>query len=126
MAEFMIGTTLEGMTNLEALMVPLVPPKSNYLPYARTVNLGSGGKRGVGSPMAFWDFSLMTLEERNQLKEFCPGAAADVYIRTKLNDDTYADFSAKMLWLDNIEDRWFGEKKNMTIQFRNLILIEGS
>lgn len=126
MAEFMIGTTLIGMVNLEALTVPMVPPKSNYLPFARTVNLGNGGKRGGGSPVAIWDFTLITLEERNQLKTFCPGASADVYIHTKLNDDTYADFSGKMIWVDGAEDRWFGEKKNLTIVFRNLVLIEGS
>jgi hypothetical protein len=127
MAEFEIGETLETMTNLEELTTPVVPPKSAYLPYARTVNLGNGGKRGVGSPMAVWDFAVLSLAERNQLKTFCTGASADVYIRTKLNDDTYADFSAKMIWADGIEDRWYGEKKNFSITFRNLILIpEGS
>ena len=126
MPEFMIGMTLETMTNLEEMTIPMVPPKSNYMPYARVVNLGSGGKRGVGSAMAIWEFSLITLEERNQLKEFCAGASAEVYIHTKLNDDTYGDFSAVMIWPEGIEDRWFGEKKNFTISFRNLLLIEGS
>lgn len=126
MADFEIGETLETMTNLEELVVPLVPPKSQFIPYARVVNLGDGGKRGVGFPIAIWEFSLIGLEERNQLKEFCPGASADVYIRTKKNDDTYGDYSAKMIWPEGIEDRWFGEKKNFTIVFRNLVLIEGS
>jgi len=126
MAEFEIGATLEDLTNLSDLETPVEHPKSSFLPYARTVNKGNGGKRGIGSPVAQWDFPLLSLEERNQLKEFCEGASADVYIRTKLNDDSYADFSAKMIWPDSAEDRWFGEKKNFSILFRNLELIESS
>lgn len=126
MPEFAIGTTLEDLTNLSELETPVEHPKSEYLPYARTVNKGNGGRRGVGSPVAVWNFPLLSLEERNQLKEFCPGASAVVYIRTKLNDDSYADFSANMIWPDSPEDRWYGEKKNFSILFRNLELIESS
>jgi len=123
--EFEIGTTLVGMTNLVDLTVRVEPPRSQYFPYSRTVTLGNGTKRGLGAPMAVWGFALLTLEERNQLKEFCDGASAEVYIRTKLNEDTYADFSATMIWPDE-EERWYGEKRNMTITFRNLVLIEAS
>ena len=126
MPEFAIGTTLEEITNLSELETPVEHPKSEYLPYARTVNKGNGGRRGVGSPVAVWNFPLLSIDERNQLKEFCPGASAVVYIRTKLNDDSYADFSANMIWPDSPEDRWYGEKKNFSILFRNLELIESS
>lgn len=128
MAEFEIGESLGSMTNLAELETPIVEetPRSSYLPYARTVNTGDGGKRGIGSPVAVWDFPLLTLDQRNQLKGFCPGASATVYIRTKLNDDSYADFQAIMIWPDSTEDRWYGEKKNFSIIFRNLELIESS
>ena len=127
--EFEIGETLEEMTNIAELETPFVEeaPVSDYMPYARTVNLGSGRKRGIGSPVATWNFPLLTLAQRNQLKEFCEGASAEVYIRTKTHEDTYADFQAVMIWPEG-ESRWAGgEKKNLNIQFRNLILIpEGS
>ena len=126
MSEFMIGTTYGGMTALDELTTPVTDPKSNFMPYARVSSLANGGTRGLGFPIAIWDFSLITLAERNQLKEFCSGASATVYIHTKINDDSFADFSVKMIWPDGIEDRWYGEKKNFTIQFRNLVLIEGS
>jgi hypothetical protein len=127
MADFEIGTTLMGMTNIEQLSTPLTAPKSAYLPYARTANKGSGGTRGIGSPVAQWMFALLSAAQLNQLKTFCPGASADVYIRTKLDDDTYADFSGKMIWPNEPQDRWYGERKNFTVVFRNLILIpEGS
>jgi hypothetical protein len=124
MDDFMIGTTEEGMTNIESLTVPLELPKSEYFPYARTVNKGNGGKRGVGFPMASWTFALLTVQQRDQLKTFCPDASGEVYINTKLNDDTYATFSATMIWPEN-EDRWYGVKRNYSILFRRLILIPG-
>lgn len=127
MAEFEIGTTFGGMTNVESLTTPLPAPKSNYLPYARVHNRGDGGTRGVGFPIATWTFPILSAEQYNQLKSFCSGSSADVYIRTKLDDDTYADFQAKMLWPNEPQDRWFGERKNFVITFRNLVLIpEGS
>ena len=123
MAEFEIGTTFGGLTNIEALSEPLPLPKSNYLPYARTPNKGNGGTRGVGSPIAQWAFGVLTVEQYNQLKTFCPGSSADIYIRTKLDDDTYADFQAKMIWPNDPQDRWYEHRKNFTVIFRNLILI---
>ena len=124
MADFEIGTTEMDMENVELLTTPLDPPKSEYMPYSRTVNKGNHGKRGVGFPFAVWTFPIMTLEQRDQLKEFCPDASGTVYIRTKLNDDTYAVFEATMIWMEN-EPRWYGHKQNYQILFRGLILIPG-
>ena len=127
MPEFEIGTTEGGMANLETIIEPEHAPKSTYLPYARVYNKGSGGTRGVGSPVATWTFGYLSAGEYNVLKAYCPGASADVFIRTKLDDDTYADFQAKMIWPNEGPDRWYGERRNLTIIFRNLILIpEGS
>jgi hypothetical protein len=126
MADFEIGAT-SSTTNIESLTTPLPEPKSSYLPYARTNNKGNGGVRGVGSPVAQWSFAVLSIEQYNQLKTFCTGASADVYIRTKLDDDTYADFQAIMIWPNEPQDRWYGERKNFTVLFRNLVLIpEGS
>lgn len=122
MAEFEIGTTLGGMTNIESLTIPLPLPKSSYLPYARTPNKGNGGTRGVGSPIAAWSFAVLSVLEYNQLKTFCPGASADIFIRTKLDDDTYQDFEAKIIWPNEPQDRWYGERRNFTVTFRNLIV----
>ena len=127
MDEFEIGTSEGATTNIELLTTPLPAPKSNYFPYARIVNKGNGGTRGVGSPIAQWIFGVLTVEQYSQLKSFCTGASADVYIRTKLDDDTYADFQAKLIWPNDPQDRWYAHRKSFTINFRNLILIpEGS
>jgi hypothetical protein len=121
MADFKIGTTLVGMTNIESLSTPLLPPKSTFLDFARVYSKGNGGTRGVGSPVATWSFPILSVAQYNQLKSFCSGASADVYIRTKLDDDTYDDFQAKMIWPNEPQDRWFGERRNFTVIFRNLV-----
>ena len=118
--EFEIGTTSETMTNLGNLTTPVTAPRSAYLPYSKIVRLADGSARGLGFPQAQWTFPLITLEERDQLKTFCTGASAAVYIRTKLNDDTYADFSAVMHWPEE-EERWLaGVKQSLTIRFTML------
>ncbi len=122
MADFRIGTTLGGMVNLEELSVPLDPPKSTFLPAAVTRKTGNGTKRGFGFPIAIWSFPVMNLDQRNQLKIFCTGASASVYIRTKKDDDNYADYQATMNWPDDdTSDRWYGERKNILIEFVNLV-----
>jgi hypothetical protein len=123
MHSYEIGTSEGTMANLQSLAEPIEEPRSEYEPYTRIVNLGSGGKRGLGSPRATWNFALLTLEQRNQLKTFCPDASATVYIKTKLNDDTYAVFQATMLWVEN-EPRWLaGVKQNLQIVFRNMVAV---
>jgi len=121
MAEFMIGTTEVGMTNLESLATPVPLPQFDFMPFARVVNLGSGGTRGVGSKVVTWTFQLLSIEEYTQLRTFCPGASAVVYIRTKVDDDTYADFQAKMICPNDGMGRWFGSRKNYVVTFRNLV-----
>jgi hypothetical protein len=121
MADFKIGTTLLGMTNIESLTTPLPAPRSSYLPYARVYSKGNGGTRGVGSPVAQWTFPILSVDQYSQLKSFCSGASADVYIRTKMDDDTYDDFEAKMIWPNEPQDRWYGERRNFTVTFRNLV-----
>lgn len=123
MADFEIGTTLGGTTNLELLTTPVPAPKSAYLPFARAVPLGNGGTRGIGAPIAVWTFPILSIEEYSQLKSFCPNASADIFIRTKIDDDTYDDFSGKMIWPNEPQDRWYGERRNFVIQFRNLVAV---
>ena len=127
MADFEIGTTEGGLTNIEQLTTPLPAPKSNFLPYARTVPLGNSGTRGLGNPIASWTFPILSIEEYSQLKTFCPGTSADIFIQTKIDDDTYAVFSGKMIWPNEPQDRWYGVRRNFSVQFRQLIEIpEGS
>jgi len=123
MAEFKIGTTEVGMTNLEALATPVPLPQTDYMRFSRIVLLGSGGTRGVGSPVAIWTFQLLSIAEYNQLRTFCSGASAQVYIRTKVDDDSYGNFQATMIWPNESQNRWFGNRRNLVITFRDLLAV---
>ena len=119
---FGIGTSASTITDLGSLTDPITYPKSTFLATAVTKKTGANAKRGFGLPVAYWTFPLMTLEERNQLKTFCAGYSAEVYITTKKDDDTYADFSCTMNWVDDdTSGRWFGERKEIVIEFVNLV-----
>jgi hypothetical protein len=126
MSYFEIGAALVSLTAIDELTTPLPDMKSSYLPYGRTVSLGNGGTRGLGAPIAAWTFPILEIDQYNQLKSFCPSASSDVYIVTKLDDDTFATFSAKMIVPNEPQDRFYGQRKNYTVTFRNLVLIEGS
>lgn len=120
--EFQIGTTLVGLTDVTELAVPLLYPASNYQRFATVVDLGDQGGRGYGNPSTTWRWGFMTLAQRDQLKTFCPGASATVFIRTKKRDATevWANFQAKMLW-PNEEEVVAGRVLDITILFRDMV-----
>ena len=131
MSDFEIGTTFEGMTNVEQLTEPLPAPKSTYQDYSVLVQLGSGGTIGQGYATATWTFGSLTTAQRDQLKEFCAGASAPVYIKTKLSnevggDDEYAVFSAIMNWPFPEPGRTYTMRNNYVIEFTFLEEIEAS
>jgi len=131
MSDFEIGTTLEEMTNVEQLAEPLPAPRSTYQDYSALVQLGSGASIGQGFPTATWTFGTLTTAQRDQLKSFCTGASATVYIQTKLSSedggaDEYAVFSAIMSWPFPEPGRAYSMRNNYVIEFTFLELQEGS
>ncbi len=123
MADFRIGTTQANMTNIENLSVPLPVPRAVFRDYAETVMAASGRAYGRGYPSCQWIFSLLTSEQRQQLKSFCSGASAQVYIRTLNNNDVYADYQAIMHWPDE-EERDASKRRDrleLTVTFTHLV-----
>lgn len=123
---YRIGETLETLTALDELEVPLKEPNFEFQDYADEIVLGTTGTRGVGFPVARWGFALMdSVEQRNQLQEFCPGKSAAVYITTQKNDGSFADFSALMHWplKERKENNW---DMDIVIEFTGLVEITGS
>ena|SRR5271157_2004117 len=125
---FQIGTTLEGMTNLENLATPVVPPKSHFTQYADQVPLGDNTVRGVGAPTAHWHWDFLTQAQRDQLRIFCAGASAVVYITTVINDSDatenptrYGSFQAVMIWPSLAEEKDATRRISFDIEFRQLI-----
>lgn len=119
-----IGTTYVGMENLGDLTVPVPAPKGDFVDYSRRVDLGDGTVRGLGFAVGYWRWNNgLTRAQRDQLKAFCSGASASVYIRTRKNDseDAYSYYTAVMVWPQE-EDREWGWRKDFTIEFRNCVV----
>jgi hypothetical protein len=121
--DYQIGTT-SSMTNVESLTVasgdPVPAPKSSFKPYADKLALGDGTARGVGFPSATWHWGYLTLAQRNALRVFCSGQSAAVYIRTRKDDDTYANYTATLIWPDE-EEKEAGRRLDFTLQFIRLV-----
>jgi len=88
------------LTNVENLLAGFPAPKGVFQPYTIALPLEDGGVRGGGWKKAVWKWSFVTQAQRDTLRAYCPGASADVYIKTRTvdNADAYAIYSAKMLW----------------------------
>lgn len=120
--EFEIGTSLGTMTNLEELTVPVVPPRSRWKKYAEIVDLGDASSRGFGLPSAVWAWDFIVQDQRDQLRTFCTGSSATVYIRTKKRDasETWANYLVKVLWPED-EEYELGRILNFELQFRDMV-----
>lgn len=130
LSDYQIGVTSGSMVKLENVYVsgsavPVTDPKSTYMPYADEQMLVSGLVRGVGLPIATWTWSVITREERDALRQYCPGKSARVYIRTKTMDtnDSYASFSAVMVWPTQEEERDFQRRVQLKITFKNMVAL---
>lgn len=127
-SEYMIGTTQAGMVNLEALTIPVSPPKFTYEPYSKALPLGDGSVRGGGWAKGSWTWDILPAEERDQLRAFCPGASSMVFIQTRVNSnsesqiDHYKTFRAVMIWPTPEGEREMGGYRlDFTIQFQALV-----
>ena len=107
------------------LTVAVDYPKSTFMPYASEQKLISGLVRGVGYPTCTWIWSVITREQRDQLRTFCPGKSAAVFIKTKTMDssDSYHTYSATMVWPTQEEERDTQRRVGLKITFQTLVLV---
>ena len=119
-----IGTT-STTTNVQSLATPLYPPKGFYQEWSEAVDRANGLQASHGYAMAEWSFDTLTQAMIDQLRTFCPGKSANVYINTRINDGTFDKFSAVMLWPDDqLKKRTFnGFYQDITIEFRKLVAV---
>ena len=128
--DYQIGTSSGSMVKLENLVVsgsaiPVTYPKSTFMPYSSEQKLVSGLVRGVGYPTATWIWGIISREERDALRSFCPNKSASVYIRTKTMDsaDAYHTYSAVMVWSTKEEERDIQRRIELKIVFQAMVLI---
>lgn len=116
-----IGST-STTTNLAALTVPVVYPKSSYKPFSQYISLGDGSVKGAGWVEATWHWDYITRTQRDQLKTFCSGASATVYIRTRTNGstDAYAYLTGVLIWPEE-EEKDAHVRRDFDIKFVRLV-----
>jgi hypothetical protein len=111
---FQMGTT-SSLTDLDSLFTNLdVPsdPDWSYKPFSAIVKLSSGKQQGNGFPVIKWRFNLISLANREVLREtYCPVPAlsASVYIHTPINESSagvlqWATFKCILNWPTEEED----------------------
>jgi hypothetical protein len=97
--EYKIGTTAEGLALLSELTTAVTFPKHRYS-QGQAVSLPNGGTRYVGYAKAVWHWDFLPQAMRDQLRTYCTGASAEVYIRTRKSDtaDAFANLRVMMNW----------------------------
>lgn len=81
-----LGSTLETLTLLPALDIPIPTPKSTYAEYAQVEMAVSGVDVGQGEPSGEWRWTYLTRRQRYQLRQFCPGLSAVIYVTLMTNE----------------------------------------
>lgn len=118
---FCIGTSYPP-DDLADFDPPIDAPLWSYNQSRDTVILADGSARGFGLPSASWRFGFLTNAQRDELREICPGASANVFIKTKTpeSDENFVEFSAVMYW-PVTENAQSEVMLDITIEFANLI-----
>ena len=118
------GSGTAGMTNIESLTTPIPAPHSSFQPYSQAIPLGNGQIRGGGWQVAEWKWGFLTRGQRDQLRTFCTTASNVVTISTRTNEsaDTYANFSAIMIWPQE-ETKDAGRRIPFVVKFQKLTAI---
>lgn len=116
-----IGATFVGMENLGDLTPAVPEPKSDFNDFSEHLQLGDGTVRGAGWMTAEWRWTYLGRARRDEMKTFCAGASAAVFIRTRKNDtvDAYEYYTAIMVWPID-EEKSFSQRMDFVIRFQNL------
>lgn len=119
--DYEIGTT-SSTTNVEGLATPINPPRGSYKEWSIEQIRGDGSIASHGFPQVEWVFSWLNQAMIDQLRTFCPGSSAVVYIVTRINTGTFVKYSCIMHWpSDQLSQRDSGDiYTDLTLSFTRL------
>ncbi len=115
--------TYYSLVNVETFdTTRILAPKSTYRPYTEAVQLANGKLRGLGRPIAEWQWGFITRTFRDAIRVYCVAKSDAVYVRTRINEsaDAYKTFTGTIVWPDD-EDKQTGRRVNFKIEFKNLV-----
>lgn len=100
-------------------------PKVSFQESAEVVRLMNGHDKGLGQPVAVWQWGIISKAARDILRTYCPGRSANVVIRTWDSELEYTNYSCIMHWPVNAE-RQSQRQLGLILTFTNLIEIMSS
>ena len=117
-----IGAT-SSTTNVESLTTPVNPPRGIFVEHTREYDKSDGQVGGDGYPAALWRFDVLTQAMVTQLRTFCSGKSAAIYIKTRKNDGTFVKYSAVMIWPSDLMKKRVpgGRFLDVELEFRKLV-----
>ena len=125
-SQFKIGTSTATLVSLDELTIPILDPKTTFKFYSKSVELGNGMVKGLGWPVAEWNYGFLTQSEREQLRKYCTNASSEVYITTRTRDEDtsspatlFKTYKAVMLWPEN-EEYANSRRLDFTVKFIRL------
>lgn len=104
-------------------------PKGLYSPFSQPIDLGDGGLRGGGWPLAEWQWKFLTRPHRQSLRGYLPitypsigTASGQVRFRTSVNEqnDVFVTFLGQMIW-PYPEQRDAQRRVPFVVKFRALV-----
>lgn len=118
-----IGTTQAGLVTLESLGI--ITPKPSYSPYSQQTKLLSGIVNGDGCAVGSWDWGYIKNSQRLIIESYCLGNLShEIYIRTRLGDLSYSDFSGVLVLPMPPYDIRGSVTLNWSISFKYLVKLE--
>lgn len=123
-SQISIGTTIETLTLLSELTVPVMPPKTEFVPGVRLRECADLSTRWVGLPTGIWRWTFLPRSMRDQLRAICSGSSVSgIVIRMPVNDesDEYKTFEECVMYWPQREEKDFSRRIDFVITFANLV-----
>ena len=116
---FKIGATVEVLTSLDALTIPLPDPQPEFRKYVKKDKLADGLMKGRGPTKIIWEFPLLEVAEVGQANAY--QSASPIYIQSLDEDDAPQVYEVLM----NVPDpRESGDHAPRMRGIRNGLLVE--
>jgi len=114
---YAMGTSASTIP-LHDLPTPIPFPRPPLKLFVELSQMASGKFVGRGLPTITWAWGFITQAQRDQLRSFCPGASAIIYIDTISleNADQFRQYKCIMKWPEE-EDRQTTRRVSFNLEF---------
>jgi len=127
-SEFQIGSTVETLTALDELAIPVTNPQEEFKEFQTMKRLGNLSMRGFGPSSVTWEFQIVDVSEVEELEAL--QSTDPIYIRTRNKAGDFTVYEVLMNWPDPKQDGQHngmqGIRSKLAIEFIILSEVGGS